>query len=355
MESKDYTVTSKKKDKIAAAYQAMLEDPQVLINDFSAVPGEKILVEDYVTAATNLKNYVVLDNMIASGEATFYSDKKMPVDAFRLLMVSISQVQRDDKSFRTLFVPYKELGKIYKIDPRNISRHANEIRDSIESTKLRFSYEDKKGVKELSLAFVGMIVVSDEERGFYIRLNDSIAPFFLQLQDSFTRLEQYILAQLSTVPSMQILLLIKQKLMNDWPSGNNVSIVEISISQLRTATGCENTYKNNRDFINNVIDPFIENIARIPGWLDIKYEIIRNGRKMTDIQFTLQAKSRLEYIRTNGIEQSEFLAKKAQVLSKWSKLSQGEKASWADFEEYVAFHLYNDTSLDLPELEKNAI
>lgn len=336
--------TAKQVDKVSEVYQSLLENPQVISDQF--IPGSPIQADDYVVANENLKKYVVLDNLIASGEANFYSDEKIPINAFRLMMVAISEVKMDDDHFRTLFVPYKDLAYIYNLDSRNIKKNKDKIRDSIEATKLRFTTDTEKGTREFSIPFVGLIAIDDVEKGFYIRLNQYIAPFFIQLQDSFTRVEQQVLAQLSTVPSMQLILLIKQKLMSDWPTGNEVSTVEIPISQLRLATSCENSYVNkNNDFIRYIIDPFIENIARIPNWIDIKYELIKSGRghTITAVKFILQSKTRLQFIKKNGVEKAEIIENKARLMKKWQRLSSGEKASWSDFEEFVAYQLaYGD-------------
>lgn len=336
--------TSKQIDKVSEVYQSLLDNPQVISDQF--IPGTPIKADDYVVANENLKKYVVLDNLIASGEANFFSDERIPINAFRLMMVAISEVKMDDDHFRTLFVPYKDLAYIYNLDPRNIKKNKDKIRDSIEATKLRFTIDTEKGAREFSIPFVGLIAIDDVEKGFYIRLNQYIAPFFIQLQDSFTRVEQQVLAQLATVPSMQLILLIKQKLMSDWPTGNEVCTVEISISQLRLATGCENSYVNkNNDFIRYIIDPFIENVARIPNWIDVKYELIKSGsgHTITAVKFILQSKTRLLYLKHNSVDKAEMMQHKVRLMKKWQKMSSGEKSSWSDFDEFVAYHLtYGD-------------
>lgn len=114
------------------------------------------------------------------------------------------------------------------------------------------------------------------EGRFTFQFNPHMNEYLLNLKNSFTQIPLEDILNMNHKYSMKVYELIRSKLKNNLPHADKHYEIEISLDELRKATGTENRYPQIKEFKHRVLYPALEDIA--------KFETARIHCNVTDIK-----------------------------------------------------------------------
>jgi plasmid replication initiation protein len=221
----------------------------------------------------------------------------------KIIAILMAHVFKDDNEFKPLALSFHQFctlsgitcgGKTYDLiwkSLQELSRATFTIRQTV---------IDNKG-KEKHITgiyhWIDTILIHEEEKIVDIKLDDSLKPFLLGLDDT----KKYIIYELGCMLSF------KKKwsgILYQWlKSHQGHGTIQISINELKSKMMTDiNTYKTPRDFIIYVIKPAIDEINKYTD-LNVGYEKktskpVSGGReKVTGFIFTIRKKSPEQYLQ----------------------------------------------------------
>lgn len=221
----------------------------------------------------------------------------------KIIAILMAHVFKDDQEFKPLTLSFYQFcslsgmscgGKTYDL----IWKSLQEL--SMATFTIRQTIIDDKGREKHITGiyhWIDTILIHEEENIVDIKLDDSLKPFLLGLDDT----KKYIIYELGCMLSF------KRKwsgLLYQWlKSHQGHGTIQININELKSKMMTDvNTYKTPRDFILYVINPAIEEINKYTD-LNVSFrkkttKPTTGGReKITGFIFTIRKKSPSQYLQ----------------------------------------------------------
>lgn len=197
----------------------------------------------------------------------------------KVWLYCINQIERDPivNNLNQVFeIPVKELNCNYS--------RLQGLCDTITSKKIYSP--DKEGF--------GILVPFPEARYYkrkgvaYISLTmlSTVIPYFIDLKNKYTKFNLDIVLSLKTVYSQRIFEIVMMH-----TNGHRKNAFEYQIHDLQQTLGCN--YDNYADFKRRVLDPAKQEIKEKTGYEIEYYETGKLGRKVSEIQFMIFRKGRM--------------------------------------------------------------
>lgn len=219
----------------------------------------------------------------------------------KIIAILMAHIFKDDNEFKPITLSFYQFctltgiscgGKTYNL----IWKSLNELASATFS--IRQTIIDEKGREKHITGiyhWIDSILIHEEENIVDIKLDDSLKPFLLGLDDS----KKYIIYELGCMLSF------RKKwsgLLYQWlKSHQGHGTIQISIDELKSKLMTDTTtYKTSRDFMLYVINPAVEEINKYTD-INISFQkkttkSLSGGReKITGFIFTIRKKSTEEY------------------------------------------------------------
>lgn len=203
---------------------------------------------------------------------------KMPLSKLehRVVGALISQLKKGDDEFGQQKLYIKDLMEKSSVASQNLYSLAKSICGSLLEKKIEIKRKEdgKRVYKGISL----MDSCEYREGDAYIeaRFNDSMEPFLLQLKKRFTMYEAGHFLPLNSTYSMRIYELLKMR--------EDISILRISIEELRDILGVEDSYSSFSQLKYHVISKAQEEIEEKTD-ISFTYDVERQGRSAERLKF----------------------------------------------------------------------
>lgn len=197
----------------------------------------------------------------------------------KLLALVISQIKREDESFKTYQIPAHEIKKALDLDSDRIYEQLKDIaiklkkrtvliEDLNEKSWEIFSYVDKAQYKNGSL---------------FIKLHNDLAPYLLNLYKNYTPLQLGIILRLKGSYTLTIYEWLKK-----W---SKIGTKEISVYDFREKLGIHDlkSYDNFAELKRRILEPAINEI-NTKSDLTFTYEAKSERKKVTFLHFVIKLK-----------------------------------------------------------------
>lgn len=199
----------------------------------------------------------------------------------KILYIAISQIDYDDREFADVTLSKGELVKLlgnvqgYYSRLENICDDLFTKRVTLESDAQREQFHKINIFEEMKYS---------NEAGLYFKFCASMKPYLLKLRERFATTP---LMRVLCLDSNHAIALYELILAESWPGKD---CFFISIDKLKRILGVENSpaYKQMCNFRRKCLNaPLKELNTKLGQWLNVNYEVHKEGRKVTGFTFTV--------------------------------------------------------------------
>lgn len=236
--------------------------------------------EEAFNMCSNKDNKVVMHNNLIKAKSN------LSLNEIKLLRITIMQVIRADKDFKTYKVGIKDLADMLNINYNGMYKEIFKICDNLMSEKLYVNNGINKSWKIFhwcSSCYYNNGVIT-------IRLHDELKPYLLELNGLYT---QYVLADvllLKSIHSIRIYELIVQEMKYQKVYADNEANIYLSIETIRKVTNTEDKYIEKYSmFEKRIVRSSIEEINNKLSYI-ITYTRSKNSRKVVGYMFNIKSK-----------------------------------------------------------------
>lgn len=235
---------------------------------------------------TSKKELVVKSNQVIEASYQLSSTEQ------RIVLAAISKINRaeditDDVIYRVTVTDLQNLGIHEKTAYRDLKDGVNRLYDR--SINLMINDES------LKMRWIQSIRFLESKSVVGIRFSKEILPFISNLSREFTKYALSDISGMSSAYAIRIYELLSQY--------RSIGKREISIESLRKMLELEKRYPLFADLKRWVIDTAVNQINEHSP-LQVTYEQIKTGRKVTHIQFTF--KEKIQYITEKATQEYKF-------------------------------------------------
>jgi plasmid replication initiation protein len=203
---------------------------------------------------------------------------KMPLSRVehRLVGLLISQLSKDDESFGFQKLYIKDLKDAADLSAKNLYERAEEICGQLLEKKIEVkTKEDGKRVYD-GVSLMDRCKYKEGQGYIEAKFNDSMEPYLLQLKKRFTMYKVGHYVPLRSTYSMRIYELLKMR--------EGISILRISVDELREVLGVQNSYEYFSHLEHHVIEKAQEEIGQKTD-ISFTYDKEKEGRSVERIKF----------------------------------------------------------------------
>lgn len=231
------------------------------------------MVSDAKDLNFNEKNYVCFSNSFALARQNL---SKLSAIILRVL---ISNIMPNDEKFFTYCFSVVELSSFIKKNKSNIYHDAPKICRELEKFTV---YEKNKEIHVFAF-------VKYQNGLFYIKLDDRMKPYFLNLEKFYLQYPLETVLYLKNSYSLRMLEIVWAR---DGLYRHEKSILDFEVSEIREALGCNTKYKSFDSFCRKVITPALIEISL---YTDLICKIIgkekdKNHRRIVTIKIEIHKK-----------------------------------------------------------------
>lgn len=218
------------------------------------------------------------DLIVADGMA------QLSLNARKLLYLAIAQCRREDTEFYEYAISPGDLADMWGVSRQRVYQKADEITDELMRLFIRIS---KKPGKHFRKKHVFESCEYDDENMVTFELHKDMADMLLKITGDFTQPPAAEFMKMRSKYSMAIWHIMQREMHSSLPGVSAPMEFELSLDELRRATGTEDKFKLNAHFKEYVLNQAIKEI-RENLLADITYIDIKKGKKITGFRFTAQ-------------------------------------------------------------------
>ena len=240
---------------------------------------------------------VVMSNKIVKGRYSFTKEEQ------NFIYHVISQISKEDKDFYEYEVCISHLEKL---DLRK-KNHVRFKDFAVNLITKKIILRDEKTKTTTVTSWFSSISHTDSTSVIKARFDPKLKPYLIQLKDEFVQAKLPTLLQFNSKYSSRLYLLLKsdydrqnkyrKKLFVDYDIDDLIKRFEMPVSYSQRYS----LFKN--DFLNKAIDEINEHTE-----LNISYEELKTGRKITSIEFCISHKEKTTEQLIKEIEQTQTLS-----------------------------------------------
>lgn len=217
------------------------------------------------------------NNLVVKHNDLIEARYNLTLNEQRVILYSVSMINREKENFETVKVKINELTNLLDTTEKRYTEFRT-IAENLISKTLHI----KKGNSELVTSWLSSMEYIKNEGIIELEFSRKLIPYLLQLKEKFTRYELENILYFKNKHSIRVYELMKQY--------EKIGKREISLEDLRKCLGIlENEYLRFSNFENRVLKTTKEEIN---GYTDINinYEKIKTGRRITSILFKIESK-----------------------------------------------------------------
>lgn len=216
----------------------------------------------------------------------------------KIVLYLISQISPYDEEFKLYEFSISDFCRISGIDEtsgKNYQALKSAIKE-IADKSLWITIENE----ETLLRWIEKPYVNKKSGVIKIRLDEDMKPFLLQLKENFTQYELLWTLHFKSKYTIRLYEIIKSIHFNELSTYQRT----FDINELRRMLGAEN-YTTYQTFKTRVLIPAANEINSYSD-KNISYEVIKQGRAVSKIKFTISSKGSLEILKLQSEIEREF-------------------------------------------------
>lgn len=216
--------------------------------------------------------------------------------ARKLLYLAIAQCKKEDRQFYQYSISAADFANLMDIVPQAVYKEADALTDELMHGFIKYKPEGKKGFVKFSLFeqctyFDGMLT---------FKMSKDMTPILINLKKDFTQPLLSDFMHMRSNFSMVIWHLMQREMKSRKTGVTDVVEFELTLEELRSATGTTNKFERLSQFKAKVLDKAICEIKDNCGVL-VTYANVKKGRTVIGFRFTVKS---LYYINEAEIPES---------------------------------------------------
>ena len=205
----------------------------------------------------------------------------LSLKARKLLYVAISQCRKSDQEFFEYELTVQEFARLMEVAPSNVYAEADKLTDELMHGFVTFRQDGVKGFKKYSL----FTKCEYSDGGvIYFKISPDMTDFFLSISRNFTQPLLSDFLKMNSPKSMAIWHLMQREMQSKKPGVTDIYEFDLSLKELRSATGCENTFDRISQFREKVLDKAIREIRDNCGVV-VTYKNLKRARTIIGFHF----------------------------------------------------------------------
>lgn len=230
--------------------------------------------------ALNGEHYVSQHNKLIEHRGT------MTIMEQKLLRTIVSEIRMDDIELNDYTINVSEFKELTKTAHKDIYNQLDEATTKLMRRIIEIRDVDKNGKRSFKkLTIMTKAEYKEGEGQIFIRLNDEIKPYLLELKSQFTQYQLKYVMQMKSVYALRMYELLKQYENTATHKRN------FEIEELKLLLGVENDYDRMYDFEKRVLAVAKKEINALTD-IEIDYKKLYQGRgkKVVGIEFSIDTK-----------------------------------------------------------------
>lgn len=207
--------------------------------------------------------------------------EKISLKARKLLYLAIAQCKQNDSEFFEYSIKVADFAKFMGIDASNVYDEADKITDELMQGFIKYMPKDKKKFEKFQL-FSKCKYTQNAEITFI--MSEDMTPLVLGLKKDFTQPLLQDFAKMRSNYSMMIWHLMQREMKSKKPYSDCIFEFDLTLEELRIATGTEEKFKKIIDFKRYVLDRAIREIKE-NCFVVVEYESIKKNKKIVSFHF----------------------------------------------------------------------
>ena len=280
------------------------------------------------------------NNLVVKHNDLIEARYNLTLNEQRVILYSVSMLNREKEDFETVKIKINELTNLLDTTEKRYT----EFRTIAENLIAKTLYI-KKGNSELVTSWLSSMEYIKNEGIIELEFSRKLIPYLLQLKEKFTRYELENILYFKNKHSIRVYELMKQY--------EKIGKREINLEDLRKCLGIlEDEYLRFSNLESRVLKTTKEEINRHTD-INIDYEKIKTGRRITSILFKIESKDQnkeiyIDYLNEfynikemklkMGLQQENFSTN--QIMSVYEKAVEKAGNEDIDLFEYVRLN-YN--------------
>lgn len=206
----------------------------------------------------------------------------LSLKARKLLYIALSQSRRNDSDFYTYEISVKEFADLMGITAEAVYPEADKITDELLKGVLKVMKKDESQFEKYALFSKCQY---NHNGSLSFKLNPDMTDFLLNLQGDFSQplLEDFL--KMKSSYSIAIWHIMQREMRSKKPVASGVITFNLTVDELRAATGTENKLKKISQFKERCLDKAIKEIEN-NCMVKITYEPVKKGRSIKSFNFT---------------------------------------------------------------------
>lgn len=202
----------------------------------------------------------------------------------KIILYAVSKLDREKEKFNIISLNIREFAELLSTTQERYT----EIKDIVRELRAK-EVIIKTERAEIIAGWLSSIEYIRDTGTIELEFSEKLIPYLLQLKEKFTRYQLKNILNLSGKYSIRLYELLKQY--------EKISTREFKLEEIKRILFCEDMYKDFRNFDRVVLKVAKEEINEHTD-INISYEKIKTGRRITSILFKIESKDlhRKEYI-----------------------------------------------------------
>lgn len=219
----------------------------------------------------------------------------MGLSAMKLFRLTIMQCKMNDKEFFEVEYKLHDIARLFHTQPQHIYRDV--VTASKKMMQSLLTVTDSKGKVIKIYTIFRKWEYFEETATIKVRLNEDVAPLFLQLRKNFTRIPIAAVLSMRSKYGIRLFEAIHEKMLSVYPYASNAVEVSFTLEELRRITSTENqkTYDKISNIKDKILKPAIADIEEYGEWKIITKDL-KQGRQITGFAFQIWSRNGYEYI-----------------------------------------------------------
>lgn len=228
------------------------------------------------------RNYVCQANSLVGGK------QALKINSAKIIRAAIMQVVRDDEELKPYTISIAELAELLSVSKSNIYRDVESIVDDILNNPVYIREETEKNVRWIKIPWVTRCEYNSSI-GIFIKLNDELKPFLLNLKDHYTQYTLDSILVMKSTYSIRLYEIIQSRVMSKTLPKEGTDI-ELSVEMLKECCGCESkAYNTFSNFRSRVLDIAVKEINEKTLYT-LSFNYVKKGKSVTGIIFHINMK-----------------------------------------------------------------
>lgn len=241
--------------------------------------------------ARNRYNIVVKSNQLIQ-----QSRFSLTAQQQKIVLYIISQIEPYDEEFKLYQFKITDFCAVCGIEPKG--DNYNMLKNAIKSIVDKSIWITLDNGKETTVKWIEKPYIDKNSGTIEIKLDNDMKPYLLQLKEKFTEYELIYTLNFKSKYSIRLYEYLKSIHYNKLKEYTTI----ISIDEFQVLL--DSTYTDFKDFHSRVLKPAHKEINKYSD-INFDYEIIKKGRKATDIRLMISTKEIIERTSTAaGIERA---------------------------------------------------